>query len=39
MISPLIGLYKPSKYQANGGNQSRNASTNVYSQLLVVMTF
>jgi len=39
MISPLIGLYKPRKYEANGGNQSGNASTNFYSQLLLVVTF
>jgi len=38
-ISPIIGVYKPRKYQANGGNQSGSASSNPYFKLMFTATF
>ncbi|MGO3132753.1 MAG: hypothetical protein ACTIJQ_13250 [Alcaligenes sp.] len=38
-ISPLLGLYKPRKYQANGGSQDGSSSTNVYTQLVFTASF
>ncbi|WP_437882414.1 hypothetical protein [Pseudomonas sp. LRF_L74] len=39
IISPLIGLYKPEKDSATGGNQVGGNGTNVYSQLTVAVPF
>ncbi|ATH99040.1 hypothetical protein ACDW82_16780 [Alcaligenes faecalis] len=38
-ITPLVGLYKPRQYEANGGSQNRNASTNIYTQLVLSASF
>ncbi|ABM32642.1 hypothetical protein QRO11_08130 [Paracidovorax citrulli] len=39
MFSPIVGLYKPRKYEANGGNQNRSASANRYFKLMLTATF
>lgn len=39
IVSPLVGLYKPRAHAGNGGNQSDDASTNVYTQLLFIVPF
>ncbi|UFH50395.1 alginate export family protein [Pseudomonas sp. KNUC1026] len=38
-LSPLLGFYKPDKWQGNGGLQSNNASTNTYFQFIVWATY
>lgn len=39
VISPLIGLYNPKKSEKNGGNQVSGSGTNVYSQLVMAVSF
>ncbi|MCW2294325.1 hypothetical protein M2262_004375 [Pseudomonas sp. BIGb0408] len=39
IISPLLGLYQPSKDERSGGNQVGGNGTNVYSQLVVAVPF
>lgn len=39
MLSPIIGVYKPRRYEANGGNQSGSASVNPYVKLMLTATF
>jgi hypothetical protein len=39
IVSPLIGLYQPSKDLDNGGLQGGGTGTNVYSQLTVAVPF
>lgn len=39
VISPLIGLYNPKKSEKNGGNQVSGSGTNVYSQLVMAISF
>ncbi|MFS2099484.1 alginate export family protein [Variovorax sp. Varisp85] len=38
-FSPIIGIYKPRKYEANGGNQSGSAKANPYLKLMLVASF
>ncbi|WP_028696313.1 hypothetical protein [Pseudomonas cremoricolorata] len=38
-LSPLVGFYKPDKWQGNGGVQSGSADTNVYLQFIVWLSF
>ncbi|MEV4782970.1 hypothetical protein [Burkholderia sp. LMU1-1-1.1] len=38
-LSSIIGVYKPSKYDANGGNQSGSAGANKYFKLMAVANF
>ncbi|MGJ7530617.1 hypothetical protein [Variovorax sp. GB1P17] len=39
IVMPMVGLYKPRRYAGHGGNQSGNAATNVYAQLLLIAPF
>ena len=39
IISPLLGLYQPSKSLDSGGLQGDGNGTNVYSQLTVAVPF
>lgn len=39
MLSPIIGFYKPKKYDADGGNQSGSAAANKYFKLMLVANF
>lgn len=39
MLSPIIGVYKPSKYDADGGNQTGSAAANKYLKLMLVASF
>lgn len=39
MITPILGVYKPRKYQGNGGNQSGSAAVNPYFKLMLTATF
>lgn len=39
IITPLLGLYRPSRDTIDGGNQVNGAHTNVYSQLTVAIPF
>lgn len=39
IVTPLIGLYKPSKDDQSGGNQVGSNRTNLYSQLVVAIPF
>jgi hypothetical protein len=39
MISPIVGVYKPKKFDGNGGNQSGSASANVYGKLVLSATY
>lgn len=38
-FSPIIGVYKPRKYDGNGGNQSGSASANPYFKLILTARF
>lgn len=38
-FSPIIGVYKPRKYDGDGGNQSGSAAANKYLKLIVVANF
>lgn len=38
IVSPLIGIYRPSAHAGNGGTQS-GKGTNVYAQLLLIVPF
>ncbi|BFO54916.1 hypothetical protein [Acidovorax sacchari] len=38
-LSPIIGVYKPRRYDGNGGNQSGSASANPYVKLMLMATF
>lgn len=38
VVAPMLGLYKPRRDAASGGNQNR-AGTNVYAQLLLIAPF
>ncbi|WP_374438935.1 hypothetical protein [Pseudomonas panipatensis] len=38
-ITPLIGLYQPKKSSDNGGSQTGNNDSNLYSQLIFSTTF
>ncbi len=38
-LSPIIGVYKPRKYEGNGGNQSGSAKANPYLKLIVMASF
>jgi len=39
IITPLVGLYKPERDSATGGNQVGGDGTNLYSQLTVAVPF
>lgn len=38
-FSPILGVYKPSKYAGNGGNQSGSAAANPYFKLMLTAKF
>lgn len=39
IVTPLVGLYKPSKDESNGGNQVGGNGSNLYSQLTFAVPF
>ncbi len=39
IITPLVGLYRPDYNASNGGNQSPDGDTNLYTQLVVAVPF
>jgi len=39
IITPLIGLYKPHESSASGGSQVGSSGLNVYSQIILAMSF